>query len=78
MHARVILYMVTYMIFNHGISKINLYLLVCSDDILRCQYHILKSNMRPSCALYCVSYRIIILQKGNWMADVEMFLWPVL
>lgn len=62
MHARVILCLVTYMTCNHGISKINLYLLVCSDDILRCQYDVLKCNMRPSCALYCVSHRIVILQ----------------
>jgi len=78
MHARVILYMVTYMICNHGISKINFYLLVCSDNVLRCQYHMLKCNMQTSCALYCVSHRIITLQKGNWTADVEMFLWAVL
>lgn len=73
-----ILYMVTYMTCNHGISKINLYLLLCSDDILRCQCHILKCNMRPSCALYCVSHRIITLQMSNWTADVEVFLWAML
>jgi len=78
MHARFVLYMVTYMTCNHGISKISLYLLVCSDDILRCQYHMPKCNMRPSCALYCVSYRIFILQTSNWTADVEMFLWAML
>lgn len=66
------------MIRNDGNSKINLYLLVCSDDILRCQYHILKCNMRPSCALYWVSHRIIVVQNGNWTADVEMFLWAML
>jgi hypothetical protein len=78
MHARVILCMVTDMTCNYGISKINLYLLLCSDDILLYQYHILKCNMRPSSALYCVSHGIIILQTSKWAADVEMFLWAML
>jgi hypothetical protein len=74
MHAQVILYAFTYMTSNHGISKINLYLLVYSDDIVHCQHHILKCNMRPSCALYCVSHRIVTLQMSNWTAGVEIFL----
>jgi hypothetical protein len=70
MYARVILYKVMYMTCNYGISKLHLYLLVYSDDISRCQYQILKCNMRPSCALYCVSHRINILQTSNWTEEV--------
>jgi hypothetical protein len=73
MHSRVILYMVTYMTCNYGISKIHLYLLVCSDDISRHQYYMLKCNVRP----LRLSHHIIALQKSNWTADVEMSLWAM-
>lgn len=58
---------------NYGISKIHLYLLVCSDDISRYQYYMLKCNMQP----LCLSHHINLLQKSNSTADVEMSFWAM-